>query len=214
MQDLQSAFAKFDCVVFDAGGVILNWKPAEIVARAVEDSRTRERLLAATIAHEQWHRFDQGLVTLEDLKSTTCIRAQIDAALFDRFYAEVLRSLTPISETVAALKELRRLKKKLILLSNMPGPVWQHLSATYEFWSLFDGLVLSYELRLIKPDPKIYEHLLGTFTVEPGRSVFLDDRLENVEAAHAVGMHAVQFHSMAQAIQELLAGRSAGKRTC
>ncbi len=67
----------------------------------------------------------------------------------------------------------------------------------------FDDLVISAEVRLMKPDPQIYQLALERLGAEPEQAVFIDDSITNVLGAHGVGIHAIHFHNPGQAIGEL-----------
>ena len=106
-----------------------------------------------------------------------------DTALLD-----LLRSLRP--------------ERKVGLISN----AWSGLRAFIsgqKFGDVFDEMIISAEVGLMKPDPRIYHLALDKLGVQPGESVFLDDVLVNVEAARSVGMSAIQFTQPEKALEEL-----------
>ncbi len=201
--ELARLFSNYDAVVFDAGGVILDWQPKKVVARAISDPDLQQKFLEASTSHNDWHHFDRGDYDLPTLRERVCTRANASPTVFDAFFKEVLRSLTPIPDTVQTIQDLKKIGKKLVLLSNMPGPVWDHLLKTHTVWKYFDGLVLSFEIRMVKPDRSIYKYLIAQHKLTPEKSIFFDDREDNVAAARAVGLHALQFHSMERALMEL-----------
>lgn len=92
---------------------------------------------------------------------------------------------------------------KTAVLSNMHIGMVQHARRAFHWLKLVHCITLSAEVRLIKPDPAIYEHCLRGLGVGASESLFIDDREVNVAAARAVGMHAVHFRSMAQLRSEL-----------
>jgi epoxide hydrolase-like predicted phosphatase len=106
---------------------------------------------------------------------------------------------------VELIDAIRSLKSdyRTALLSN----AWPNLRAAIEeqwkFDDAFDVMVISAEVGMVKPDPRIYQYALAVLGVEPGASVFVDDFIENVEGAQAVGMHAIHFQNPEQALAEL-----------
>ena len=99
----------------------------------------------------------------------------------------------PIGGVVEVLAELREAGVPLYALSNWSAETFPRALELYEFLRWFDGYVISGEVGLTKPDPRIYEHLLATFSLEPGDVFFTDDLLANVEAARELGIEAAVF---------------------
>jgi len=81
----------------------------------------------------------------------------------------------------------------MYILSNMQAHAWDYLKRTHDCFALCSGVVVSCEVKLIKPDPKIYQHLTTRFSLKPEECIFVDDLQENVEAARACGWQAEQL---------------------
>lgn len=93
------------------------------------------------------------------------------------------------------------------VLSNLPHDLGEHLRNGLGLVQNFDHHSFSYELRSAKPDAAIYRHAVEGLGVEPEEALFLDDRIENIEGARAIGLHAIHFESPARLRDEL--GRAA-----
>ena len=91
------------------------------------------------------------------------------------------------------LPALRAAGLRTALLSNMPREQWSGLAPRFAWLEHCDEVTLSFELRAAKPEERMYRHCLERLGVEPQQSVFVDDREENVDAARAIGMHALHF---------------------
>jgi putative hydrolase of the HAD superfamily len=91
--------------------------------------------------------------------------------------------------------ELQAHGLRTAILSNLPRALGENLRATPGFLDAFDHVTFSYELRSIKPEPEIYRDAIRGLGVPPREALFLDDRLENVEGARAVGLVAEVFSS-------------------
>lgn len=100
---------------------------------------------------------------------------------------------------------IRSLKQdfKTGLLSNAWMGTREMLRDKYACLDAFDISVFSYEVGMVKPDPRIYRLILGRFKVEPDNAIFVDDFVENVNAASMLGIHAIQFKSRDQVIQDI-----------
>lgn len=93
------------------------------------------------------------------------------------------------------IDQLRGAGKRVALLSNMPRDLGEALKSRTQRLSNFDHVTLSYEIRAVKPDPVTYEHCLEGLDTPPEQTLFLDDRIENVQGAELLGIRAIQFTS-------------------
>jgi putative hydrolase of the HAD superfamily len=91
------------------------------------------------------------------------------------------------------------------ILSNMGDSVLENMKQKFDWLPRFDVLVWSYQLRMAKPDPAIYRYVLNELGTRPEETLFLDDKLINVEAAQALGMQAIQFSSVENLRDDLIA---------
>ena len=101
--------------------------------------------------------------------------------------------------------ELKQRGLLTAILSNMGDNVLANMERTFDWLPRIDVLVWSYQLRMAKPDPAIYRHVLSKLGTEPEETLFLDDRPVNVQAAQALGMKAIQFSTVEQLREELVA---------
>ncbi len=92
-------------------------------------------------------------------------------------------------------RTLKESGRKIAVLSNMPREIGEHMRAHFDWLREFDHVTFSYELRLVKPEAAIYRDALDGIGVRAEDALFLDDRIENVRGAEAVGMRAVRFES-------------------
>jgi putative hydrolase of the HAD superfamily len=180
-------------VVFDAGGVLLEWNPPRVIAEMYPDPSVQARIRETIFEHPDWHEFDRGAIT----ESTAPAHF---AKLSGRTHAEVsallratAESLRPIDGTIRLLEDLAAGGVHLFLLSNMPESTFNLLIKRHAFFSHFKQLVISGKILLLKPEPAIYKHLVETTGIVPSESVFIDDLLRNVVAARESGLHAIQF---------------------
>ncbi len=129
--------------------------------------------------------------------------------LLDREQIETLRQVEveiwahPIPGMLDWVSQLRTAGIKTGLLSNMPWDLITHLRANRQWLELFVFKTFSAEVKLIKPDPAIYEHTLNGLGVSAPEALFVDDREDNVRAARRLGIHAIQFRSIAELTHDL-----------
>jgi len=101
--------------------------------------------------------------------------------------------------------ELKRHGILTAILSNMGDNVHANMQREFDWLARFDALVWSYELRVAKPDPAIYLHVLKELGTKPEETLFLDDKLINIEAAEALGMRGIVFSTVEKLRDDLLA---------
>lgn len=106
-------------------------------------------------------------------------------------------------EMVSWLRQLRHEGIKTALLSNIHPAMITYLKKNFDWLELFHIPTLSAEVRLIKPDPAIYEHTLRGLGVKADETLFVDDREINIQVARELGIHALRFRSVAQLREDL-----------
>jgi 2-haloacid dehalogenase len=193
-----------EAVVFDMGGVLLDWNPRHLYRQLFTDEDAMERflteldLIAWNVANH-----DSGARALTESTAELARRhpeyAAELAAWSDRYHEMVGG---PIDGSLEVLAELRG-RVPLYLLSNVPREPIERLRQEWEFFAWFDGQVVSAEEGLIKPDPRLYQVLLDRYGLAPEATVLIDDMAYNVDAAAALGIRAIQFESAPQLRQDL-----------
>jgi 2-haloacid dehalogenase len=179
-------------VVFDLGGVLVDWNPRHLFLRHMGlDEDAVERFLA-DICTPAWHAaIDAGRPFGE---ATEDVRARHPeygdwihaySADWQRMFAGTIES------TAALLPRIKAAGYRLHALTNYPGQKIRFLYERFDFMREFDTIVVSGLLRVAKPDPEIYRRLLRTIGAQS--CVFIDDRSENVEAAKSIGIQAIHF---------------------
>lgn len=189
-------------IVFDFGGVLFRWRPAELVRRVWPQHAERADHWVQQVFQGyggDWGEFDRGTVQPAELARRIAARTGLHEAELHQLIDAVPDELTPVPETVDLLEGLHADGVALHFLSNMPAPYARHLVAHHAFLGRFLSGVFSCDLLLAKPDPRIYHEAARRFGADPAELVFLDDHAPNVAAALAAGWQALQFHDAAQA---------------
>jgi 2-haloacid dehalogenase len=186
--------AKCSIAAFDLGGVLIDWDPRYLYRKLFDgDSEAMEEFLA-TVCTQSWNeQQDAGRTFADACNSLKLVHPQ-KAPLIDawvRRYDEMLAG--PIAGTVDILTELNSRRVPLYALSNWSAETFPAALKRFEFLRFFRGIMLSGEVKLLKPDPRIFKFFLETFAIDPALTVYIDDREPNVEAARACGMHGLVF---------------------
>jgi 2-haloacid dehalogenase len=141
--------------------------------------------------------FEQGVRELSD-------RFPQYAHLIRAFHEHWPDSVTgPIDGTVELLERLKAAGKRLYALSNWSAETFPLAQQRFDFLKLFDQIIISGEVGLIKPDPRIFELLLERIRLPAQECIFIDDSAANIEAARQMGFHCIHFQSPAQLEQQL-----------
>lgn len=190
-------------VIFDLGGVLLDWNPDKILQSFYSDPALRTLFKGELFLHPEWRAHNRGTLREAELIESVRRRTGRPAAEVSALLHAVRESLVTKPDTVALLRSLHRRGIPLYCLSDMPVSVYAHVRLRHEFWDAFSGIIISGEVKMMKPEREVFEHLLTRFKLDPRQTVFIDDLPLNIEGARAVGLHAIQFRDAAQCAQEL-----------
>jgi len=188
------AKAARDIVVFDLGGVLIDWNPRHLYRKLfASDETTMEHFLATVCTHE-WNRCqDAGRSFAEGarlLKAEHPEKAELIDAYGNRF-DEMLAG--PIAGAVEILAELWDRGVPLYGLTNWSAETYPAALERFAFLRWFRGILVSGEVGIIKPDPRIYGILIDRYRIDPRHAIFIDDVAENVDAAQRLGIYGIQF---------------------
>ena len=190
-------------VVFDIGGVLLQWDPPAFIAKVAPDPDQQALIRREIFEHPEWHEFDRGTIDVAQAVERFSHRAGLTPQQMRALLQTANESLHPIAGTVQLVEDLAAAGVHLYVLSNMPVSTYEFLTRKHEFFRHFRELVISGAILMIKPEPAIYKHLVEKTGIVPAESVFLDDLLKNVIAARECGLHAIQFAGADAARAEL-----------
>lgn len=192
-----------DTVVFDIGNVLIPWNPRWLFRKMLPDEAALERFLeevdfnAWNAQHDAGQRFAHGIA--QHGARFPQYRPLLQA-YFDRWEESIAE---PLADSVALTRKLREAGYRTLALTNFSTETFPRAVRLNPFLNEFEGIMVSGEEKLIKPDPAIYKLLCERFSLMPGKCVFIDDSLPNVEGARRVGMHALHFSSIDQLLEDL-----------
>lgn len=194
-------------MVFDMGGVLLDWNPRHLYRKLIADPEEMERFLD-TVTTMQWHIVQDHGGDPEEAAHHLKAQHPGKDALIDAFYGRFDEMLDHSFQPMAALVErLHGAGIPLYLLSNAPAflDAWLRgpSHARHPFLGRFRDYVVSGHVRCSKPDAAIYELVCRTGGFQPGTAVLIDDNLPNVEGALAFGMHAIHHRAPEETIASL-----------
>lgn len=191
-------------IVFDIGGVIVEYDPKGYLSKLFNNSELEEFLYNIIFDSEDWKLLDQGKIT-----RALAERHMLEAAGRHRYEAQLVlddwRELMVTKlDTVDLILALRHSGHHLYFLSNIPEDVYLMFQQRRRFMQLFEGGVPSFAAKMAKPDPEIFKLLLHTYELSPAETLFIDDSPANVAAAESLGLTALLFENTASLHHKLI----------
>lgn len=192
-------------VIFDMGNVLIQWDPEEII-QGVGAAGADARLLRREVFDGmEWVAMDHGTMSQDEglrhilARLPERLHGQAERCVRDWWKAE----LRPTEGIEALIRELRELGCGLYILSNATSQLHEYCHRL-PGWDCFQGMIVSADWGLMKPEPAIYERLFSAFGLQPGDCFFIDDNPMNIEGARCAGMPgAVFFNDLPRLRREL-----------
>ncbi|WP_242093373.1 HAD family hydrolase [Aestuariivivens sediminicola] len=196
---------KIDAVIFDLGGVLIDWNPEYVFLDVFDHDRKKMQWFFDTICTHDWNENqDAGYPLAKATEDRVAMFPEFENEI-RMFYGRWVDMLGgAIEESVTILKELINLKRhKVVALTNWSAETFPIALDRFEFLQWFEGIVVSGEEQTRKPFKDIYDITLNRFDLTPEHTIFIDDNLRNVEAARQMNIKGIKFDNPGQLKQEL-----------
>ncbi|MEP6702392.1 MAG: HAD family phosphatase [Betaproteobacteria bacterium] len=205
----EQAHPSIDTILYDLGGVLIDWSPRYLFARHFGDDTGAMDDFLGRVCTSEWN------VTMDAGKPAHVARAERVAehpeheTMIHRWFdewPEMMRGEVPGALDI--LRDLRARGYRLFALTNWSADTFHHAQARFEFLNWFEHIVVSGEQKLIKPDPAIFRHAIERCNLDPARTLFIDDSEKNTQSAAALGLqvhHFVDARRLREHIAPLLA---------
>ncbi len=192
-------------IIFDMGGVLIEWNPRRMIAAYGFSSEEAALLYKVIFADGLWGLTDDGTLTAEEAaaRAREALPESLHAAATELFCAWWERFFCNIAGMGDLLRELKANGYRLYLLSNVSKTVYAYLSRI-DGVACFDGVFISAEQGCAKPARRIYEGLLARFSLAAEQCHFIDDNAPNIEGARAVGIGGTVFSGDVAALRRAL----------
>jgi len=185
-------------VVFDLGGVLIDWDPRHLYRKMFDDEGEMDRFLAG-ICNIDWILQLDGGLPMENGVAILSGKHPDKAAYIEAYWKRWPEMIEgAIDGSVDILKALHRKGVPLYALSNWSVETWPYARDQFAFLDLFDGMVISGFEGTKKPDAAIFRILLDRYAINPANALFIDDRGENIVAAERLEFHGIQFTGPAE----------------
>lgn len=192
-------------IIFDIGNVLADFTWKEHYRSLGYTGELFERLANAMVKSALWSEFDRGVLTPEELERE-CIKIDPEIAEdIHRCFADVDGMIKRNDYAIPWVQELKQKGYRVLYLSNFSDLADSVYADKLDFRPYMDGGILSYEEKVVKPMPEIYQILIDRYKLVPNECVFLDDTERNLPPAEAFGIHTILFKNLEQAKAELKA---------
>lgn len=193
-----------NAIIFDLGGVLIDWNPRYVYRTIFKNEAEVEWFLENVTTHEWNEQQDAGYPLHKATEELIAEHPEWENEI-KAYYGRWLEMLgEAIHETVEIFHQLKKTGKyKLYALTNWSAETFPHARKRFEFLEWFDGIVVSGEEKMKKPSAEFYKTLLERYRLDPSRTIFIDDSLRNIKGAETAGLKGIQFHNAMQLRVEL-----------
>lgn len=186
---------RIQTMIFDLGGVLIDWNPRYLFRKILQDEKEVEYFLKH-ICTDEWNAAQDAGRPFHE--AVTLLQAQHPQyadliAAYHRRWDETLGEAN--GETVEILREVKNSGRPVYALTNWSAETFPVARKKFGFLQWFDGIVVSGEEKMKKPDPAIFHLLLERYKIDPGTALYIDDVEANITAARQVGLTAIHFLS-------------------
>ncbi len=173
-------------IIFDLGNVLISFIPSEYLKKKNYPENIRNTILNDIFRSDEWKMLDNGEITLGEAIEELTVKSTLkreEIALVFNMRTEIM---FPLDNNVRLLPDLKKRGFSLYYLSNFPLDIFEEIKNDYFFFRYFDGGIISAEVKLSKPDVRIFSFLLNKYSLDPEESFFIDDIEENVRSAETL----------------------------
>lgn len=195
---------KINTIIFDLGGVLIDWNPAYVFDKLIVDEAKRKHFFTE-ICTSDWNEEQDAGRSLEEGTKILVDQYPEWQEYIEAYYGRWEDMLGgPIQETVDIFREIKESGKyKLYALTNWQAELFPIALRKYDFLHWFDGRLVSGEEKTRKPFPEFYQLLIDRFGINKAEAIFIDDNLRNAEAAEKFGLKTIRFTNAAELRQQL-----------
>lgn len=196
-------------IVFDIGNVLAGFVWQDFYRSFGFSEEIFDKLANATVKNPMWNEMDRGAMSDDELLAGFIQNDPSIEKEIRQVFANVKGMVVRYDYAAGWIRELKERGCGVYVISNFAHKAHMDCADALDFLSQVDGAILSYQVRLIKPDPEIYRLLCRKYDLDARECVFIDDTERNVTAARAERMAGIVFHNLEQArgeLEEMLTG--------
>jgi 2-haloacid dehalogenase len=191
--------AKIETIIFDLGGVLIDWNPRYLYRKILKDEDQVSWFLENICTSEWNDQQDAGRSFEEATKDLIAKHPEWEEAI-TAWYGRWQETITgSIPGTVELLKKIKQSNGyRLYALTNWSAETFPWALDNFEFLHWFEGILVSGQEKTRKPFPEFYQLLFDRYSIDPSRALFIDDNIKNIEGARALGLPSIHFQNPEQ----------------
>ena len=195
-----------EIIVFDLGGVIVNVNFDSPLGMLFDNSGTPGNTFKNKSDFSSLLRqYETGKISAVNFHERITDHLEIELS-FDEFKSASNNAIEAGDDGMDGIVKTLSKKYQLAILSNTNPLHYDHIKEKYSIIGLFEHILLSYETRALKPDIEAYEKLMQATLKSPSQHLFIDDRIENINAAKEIGMDGIHYKTINGLIAALREG--------
>lgn len=198
-------YKKIDTIIFDLGGVLIDWNPEYVYLDAFNGDREKMQWFFNNICTMHWNENQDAGYPIQQA-TEDLVKQFPQYKKYIKMYYERWEEMLggEISDTVKILESLIKSNTyKIVALTNWSNETFPIAQQHFEFLKWFEGIVVSGDEKTRKPFDEIYNICLNRFHIKPEKAIFIDDSLRNIEAADKLGINSIHFKNPKQLLQDL-----------
>ena len=191
-------------IILDVGRVLVAWQPKQMMKEWGYSEETIAALAKALFDSGVWNEADRGVMNDEEFLNYAVSHAPNYEKEIRYFWEHIDKVIWQLPYTMEWIRAMKKAGYGVYILSNYGSWTYEKTKdEALSFLSEVDGAIFSYEVKQIKPNPDIFQSLFEKFSLVPEECVFLDDLVQNIEGAKAVGMYGIVFTGLEDGLKEL-----------
>jgi len=198
---------KIKCIIIDLGDVIIDLDFSRFFKEVITPSPLNKPKTPIMLEFfRQSDTYHQGRITDKEFYQQACELLEVSALNQTEFYNAFNSIIADLNlEMVELIRKIKTLNDlKIICMSNINSSHWAYLKRKkWNIWELFDEFILSHEIHMTKPDPKVFELALKIAGCKPEEIIFIDDGFNNVRAARVLGINSIRFIGLDNLVEEI-----------
>lgn len=191
-------------IVLDMGNVLLDYNPNVILDKVCDNEQEKEILFNELFKGEEWLMGDRG--EIKNNERYDLVKARVPENLHTKLKKcvdEWFICMIPLEGAIDFCRDMKEKGYNMYVLSNACNMFYTYFPRYYDL-DFFDGVMVSSDEHIIKPNVKIYQRLIDKYSLNPAECLFIDDRQDNVEGAKSAGMNAIVFRENYPEIRKYL----------
>ena len=197
---------QINTIIFDLGGVLIDWNPLYVFKELIPDEERRAYFFKNICTSDWNEQQDAGTLIEKATNEKIALFPEWENEI-RAYYGRWIEMLgEPLHGTVEILKKfIDSPDYRVYALTNWSAETFPIAKALERFHFLhwFEGVLVSGEEYMIKPEPEIFELILSRYNIDKTQAIFIDDNIENINASNALGLDAIHFQSPEQLAEEL-----------